>query len=145
MSCPSFFKEYIEWVAESPRRQLWCTFTSNRTSGVCSYAAGSLQFTPAALDRIGPLVIPRLATLEGNISQVFSDRRNGAGQNFSGDAADSLGLRITLSDPPGVRITLHSWGGARSSFSVECREGVLVGTMPGTGIVISLQKRELPA
>ena len=56
----------------------------------------------------------------------------------------NLGVRITLSDPPRVRLQLNSWGGTRFGFVPDCRNGLLAGFHSSVGFVISLQKTVKP-
>ena len=143
MSCSDFFGEYIEWIEGSARRHVWCTLVSNQRDGVCSYAVGRLQYTRGGGGG-GPMSFVLPGTFEGDLPQTFSNRFGAGGSPFSPEAADVLGVRLTLSDPPRVRLTLRSWGGGRSSFSVTCDNGVLLASPASGGFVISLQKVEVP-
>lgn len=139
MSCEGFFDEYIEWAEDASRRKhVWCTLVTNQKDGLCTYAQGRIQYTKGSSD-------PKFSVasnFEGNLTQMFSDRVTDSGRPFSLDSSEVLGVRITLSDPPMVRA---SKGTAHSSFSVACSEGVLMGSPPGQGMVLSLQKIEVPA
>jgi len=134
-----FFKEYVDWLG-SAGHILGFTLVSNQPSGVCSYSRGFLSYQPSS-STSGPFGIIIPATLENtNCQQLFNDRSTSTGQPFNTEKSDSLAIRITLSSPPRVRLTLNTWGGALLAFTPECSNGILIGAASGVTFVVSLQK-----
>jgi hypothetical protein len=152
MSCQGFFNQYVQWAEADPTNHLISfRLVSNERSLVCSYAFGLLRYTaglPTAPvpGTTGTGTSP--GKFEGDATQYFSDRVTAAGKPFNPSATDSLTVRVTLSDPPGVRLRLNSWGGGYINYTAfECREGVLVAapaTPPGALLLMSFQTFTAP-
>lgn len=146
MSCEGFFEPYVAW-AEADLDHNWVVFNliSNQENGVCGYASGRFNYKPGTATGEPPLTVSLPGTFDADgVKQFFSDRLTPDNDPFNPAAPDSIGVRLTLSDPPHVRLKLNSWGGGYLGFSVECRNGVLIGAPPGAVIVISLQQRAHP-
>ena len=128
--------------------QVGVTIVTNQDNGIASYANGSLLYHAFSL--IGPFGRPaRLSTTGGEpLKFYFSDRMlnidppppsgsfgNSARQPFSADSIDKLGISISLqfSNVRVVKFTLHSWGNATFSVSMEKRGNLLIGTGPAIG------------
>lgn len=128
--------------------QVGVTIVTNQDNGIASYATGSLTYHAFSL--IGPFGRPaRLSTTGGEpLKFYFSDRmldidppspQGSFGhfprQPFSANSVDKLGVSISLllSNPRVVKFTLHSWGNATFSISMEKRGSLLVGTGPAIG------------
>lgn len=114
------------------------TITTNQDDCIASYATGQLMYHPGSL--IGPLFRPaRLSTTGVDpLKYYFSDRmldidppgssQYSLRQPFSANAIDKLGVSILLGiGPRVVKFTLHNWGNATFSISMESKGNLLVG------------------
>jgi hypothetical protein len=96
------------------------------------------------------------ATLQGTLSQFFSDRRfnqNGSFNDpFDPANTDNLGITIFLEysyvegvNPGEVVLTLNSWGGGQLSFQGQCQNGMINGfDGVNTEFVLSLFNQYVP-
>jgi hypothetical protein len=137
MSCESFFDDFLKAAEASFTHDIGPEFAmvTNQADGVCSYTTGLLKYRPARTSGHGPTAYAFPAQFEAeHCSQLFSSRE------FRVDNSDDLALRLTLSDPPRVRLQLNSHGNRHIGFTPECRDGLLVGGVSGTGYIISLMR-----
>ncbi len=67
--------------------------------------------------------------LNGEATQYFSDRIAG-NQPFDVNATDSVGVDIPPNGP--LTLTLHNWGNAMISYTIDCSNGLLLATTNGT-------------
>jgi hypothetical protein len=143
MSCEGFFDEYVSWIEGGPTHRVRVAFVSNEKDCLCSYIVddfGSSNYQPMSVAGEGGLAFIIPAQFEQkSATQVFNYRR------FDFERADNIGLRITVSNPPHIRLQLNSLGGAKIAFYVVCEDGVLKGSHSGTSFLISLQNIEVPA
>lgn len=127
------------------------TVVTNQDNGIASYATGDLIYHPSAL--IGPILrLERLSTTGGEpLKYYFSDRMLNIDppgppgtfppsprQPFSANAIDKLGVSVSRGSSfgggsPVIKFTLHSWGNATFSVSMEPRGNLLVGSGPPVG------------
>ncbi|OBG84702.1 hypothetical protein A5733_00425 [Mycobacterium sp. NS-7484] len=137
--------QILEEVGDGSR--VGITLVTNQDSGIASYATGEATYHPGSF--VGPIFRPaRLSTSGGEpLKYYFSDRtldidppagEGGFGhtprQPFSANAVDKLGFSISLLLAPRViKFTLHSWGNATFSVSMEERGTLLIGQGPAIG------------
>lgn len=140
MSCEGFFDEYIKWVTSGTAGNfIRCSLVSNQKNGICSYALGQMKYRGAEARGVDQMDVLLPGTFEGDLTQLFSDRLTAdTGNPFSKDAPAMVGVKITLSDPPTVLVS------GSSSLAADCGDGVLLGSPPGFGFVISLQTAWAP-
>jgi len=126
MACTAFLQPYINWIQQGAGRDIHVYGVSSRSDipESCYYLKGEFD----AFDG---------TQLTGNATQYFNDRVSG-NQKFDANATDNLGLVLYPNGP--LMLILESWGNVQMTYTIECKDGLLVATSGAIMLLMSFRE-----